>query len=85
MKIYRLLLASAIVFALTTASCGYIVTKIFSPNTCMKCIVIDTFGSEVWSEEDCGGGKYNMEQRCKAQAYDYEGTCECERYKMEEQ
>ena len=86
MKSFKIFAASIFLFAQSATSCGYMQSlKVFSPNTCKKCVVTDEWGSEVWSEEDCGGGKYNMDQRCKATAYDYGGTCDCETYREEDQ
>ena len=41
----------------------------------------------VWSENNCGGGVYNMEQRSKAKAYDLGcgHRVSCENYKEEDQ
>jgi hypothetical protein len=41
-----------------------------APNQCKKCEVVDYSGNVVWSEDDCGGGIYNMEMRAKVEAYD---------------
>lgn len=66
-------------------SCGYMARQVLTPNTCKKCDIIDQFGEVVWSEDDCGGGVYNMEQRAKATAYDYGcgNTVNCYSYKSE--
>lgn len=43
-------------------------------------------GTVILSEEDCGGGVFNMEQRMKAEAHDMGPSfyVECESYKAEE-
>ena len=68
-------------------SCAYMFNEVVSPNRCKKCVVVDQFGTEVWSEDECGGGTANMDLRCKAEAYDRgcDYTCQCEVYRTEEE
>lgn len=61
-----ILLASSLLLG----SCGYMVRQMATPNSCKKCEITNDFGTVVWTEDDCGGGVYNMEQRAKAEAYD---------------
>ena len=66
-SITRLILSVTII---TFASCGYIARQIITPKSCKKCEILDHYNNLVWSENNCGGGVYNMEQRAKATAYD---------------
>lgn len=66
-SITRLVLS---VIIITFTSCGYIARQIITPKSCKKCEILDQYNNLVWSENNCGGGVYNMEQRAKAIAYD---------------
>ena len=81
--ILNLTLLSLLVFSLS--SCGYVFLSLVAPNSCKKCEIMDG-GTVVLSEEDCGGGVFNMEQRMKAEAHDMGPSfyVECESYKAEE-
>lgn len=72
--------------AVGLASCAYMARSVIAPNSCKKCEVIDNnTGSVVWTEDECGGGVANMEQRAKVEAYDRgcHHTVKCESYKRE--
>ena len=58
-----------------------------TPNQCKKCEVIGPGGNVAWSENECGGGVYNMEDRAKVAAYDMgcDYSVRCETYKAEEE
>lgn len=51
-------------------SCAYIFYEVATPNSCKKCQVIDSYNYAVWTEDNCGGGVFNMELRAKAEAYE---------------
>ena len=69
------------------SSCGYMARELATPNTCKRCEIVDNWGTVVWSEDECGGSVYNMEQRAKAEAYDRgcDYRVNCDTYKKEEE
>lgn len=75
------------VIIITFTSCGYIAREMITPKSCKKCEILDQNNNLVWSENNCGGGVYNMEQRAKAKAYDLGcgHRVSCENYKEEDQ
>ena len=76
---------SFLILLFLMSSCGYIARAIVTPDVCKKCEILNE-GVSVWSEDACGGGVHNMEQRAKAKAYELGPGHEvvCIRYKSEE-
>lgn len=72
--------------ALLSTSCEFLVTEIVTPNQCKRCKVLDVFSEVVWSDDECGGYRVNLETECKAAAYDWgdDAVCYCESYKEED-
>jgi hypothetical protein len=85
MKVPKLKLTLSIIGLFAASSCGYMARSIFTPNQCQRCEVLHRDGTVIWSEEECGGGIYNMEDRAKVEAYDRgcDYSIRCNTYKKE--